>query len=152
MPVPEGALALRPHVPGARLTTETVIRALCVGVALAGAETLHGIVRMKFLAPRVGKARAVKIAIVSGSLIAFGVCYALVPMVGLSGTKEHLVLGAALAAFMASFDLALGIFLLRRPWSKALEDFNPAKGNYLVFGLVLLACFPAIVEGLRAGR
>ncbi len=50
---------------------------------------------------------------------------------------------------MATFDLAMGMLLLRRPWRKALQDFNPATGNLLVFGLLLLVLFPTLVARLR---
>lgn len=114
-------------------------------MVLAGVETLHGIARTVLLVPRIGKERALKLSIVSGSLLAFAVCSWLVPGVGLTGMREHVVLGLCLAAFMAAFDLAMGRWLLRRSWSKALQDFNPATGNYLVFGLGLLVCMPAVV-------
>ena len=47
-----------------------LLRLASLCVLLAGAETLHGIARTVLLAPRVGKALAVKLSIVSGSLIA----------------------------------------------------------------------------------
>jgi drug/metabolite transporter (DMT)-like permease len=101
------------------------------------------------LVPRVGKERATRLSIVSGSLLAFAVCYLLVPGIGLKSTPQHLTLGLCLALFMAAFDLAMGMLLLRRPWRKALQDFNPATGNLLIFGLVLLVLFPALVARLR---
>lgn len=132
------------------MTTDTIIRALALCVVLAGTETLHGIARTVLLAPRVGKELAIKLSIVSGSLLAFVVCYLLVPGVGLTTFGEHLVLGLCLAGFMAGFDLAMGMLLLRRSWRKALQDFNPATGNLLIFGLALLILFPALVAHLRA--
>ena len=50
---------------------------------------------------------------------------------------------------MATFDLLMGRLLLRRPWSKALDDFDPATGNLLVVGLALLVVFPVWVMHLR---
>jgi hypothetical protein len=129
---------------------EIALRALALCVALAGAETLHGITRATLLVPRVGKARALRISIVSGSALAFAVCYFLVPTVGLATIGQHLILGAGLALFMALFDLVMGKLLLRRSWRKALDDFNPATGNLLVVGLALLVLFPAVVAVLRS--
>jgi hypothetical protein len=133
------------------MTADTIVRVLSLCVVLAGAETLHGIARTVFVVPRIGKERAHKLSIVSGSALAFGVCYLLVPGVGLGTLTQQLLLGAFLAAFMAGFDLAMGMLLLRRPLKKALTDFNPWAGNYLVFGLVLLTLFPALVSLLRRG-
>jgi hypothetical protein len=50
---------------------------------------------------------------------------------------------------LAGFDRALGILLLKRPFRKALDDFTPATGNLLVFGLAALFIIPALVAGLR---
>lgn len=134
------------------MTTDTLIRALALCVVLAGTETLHGIARTMLLVPSVGKGLAIKLSILSGSLLAFLICYFMVPGVGLVTTQEHLVLGIVLAAFMAAFDIAMGKLLLRRSWSKALQDFNPATGNFLVFGLILLVFIPALVAQIRAGN
>jgi drug/metabolite transporter (DMT)-like permease len=131
------------------MNSETVLRALALCVVLAGTETLHGIARAVLLVPRVGKERATRLSILSGSLLAFAVCYLLVPGIGLRSTAQHLALGICLALFMAAFDLAMGMLLLRRPWRKALQDFNPATGNLLLFGLVLLVLFPALVARVR---
>lgn len=128
------------------MTLDTALRFLSLCVALAGAETLHGIARTVWLVHRVGKARALKLSIVSGSLLAFGVCWLLVPGFGLQGLGAQLALGLGLALFMAAFDLAMGMLLLRRTWAKALQDFNPATGNYLVFGLGWLMLAPAMVS------
>lgn len=126
-----------------------IIRILSLCVVLAGVETLHGIARTVWLVPRLGKARALKLSIVSGSLLAFAVCYGLAPGIGLATLHAHLMLGLGLAGFMAAFDLALGKLLLRRSWAKAFEDFNPASGNLLIFGLALLALYPAAIAWLR---
>jgi hypothetical protein len=134
------------------MSEETVLRALALCVALASVETLHGIARTVWLVPRVGKERALKLSIVSGSLLALGVCWLLVPAMGLHRLGQQLALGLGLALFMAGFDLSLGVLLLRRPWRRVLQqDFNPASGNYLLLGLILLLFFPALVMGLRAG-
>jgi len=125
------------------------IAALCV--ALASVETLHGIARTVWLVPRIGKQRATQLSIVSGSLLAFAVCYLLVPGTGVTGALPLLGVGAVLAAFMALFDIALARWLLHRTWSKVWADFNPATGNYLALGLVLLVALPNLVMWLRGG-
>jgi hypothetical protein len=121
--------------------------ALCV--VLAGAETLHEIARTRFVVPRIGKERALKLSIVSGTALAFGICYLLVPGVGLSSAFAHLVLGLVWALFTASFDLAMGMLLIKRSLARALTDFNPATGNLLVFGLAALVLIPAVVAYIR---
>ncbi len=131
------------------MTPDTVIRTLALCVALAGAETLHGIARTIFVVPRLGKQRALKLSILSGTALAFGICYFLVPGIGLSTVFSHLMLGLTLALFMAIFDLVMGVLLFRRSWSKALGDFNPATGNLLVIGLTALVVIPLLVAYIR---
>lgn len=131
------------------MNTDTLIRIIALCVALAGAETLHGIARTVLVVPRLGKARALKLSIFTGTALAFGICYVLVPGIGLRGDAAHLMLGGVLALFMASFDLAMGMLLLRRPLAKALADFNPATGNWLVFGLMALGWVPLLVARLH---
>ncbi len=131
------------------MTFDALVRSLSLCIVLAGTETLHGIARNVLLAPRIGKVRATKVSIVSGSLLAFAVCYLLVPGIGLRTVAGHLYLGAGVALFMAGFDVAMGRLLLKRSWARAFSDFNPATGNYLIFGLALLIFFPLVVAMVR---
>jgi hypothetical protein len=119
------------------------ITALCV--VLASAETLHGIFRTTLVTPRIGKERAIKLSAFTGTLLAFVICWALVPGIGLRSPSAHLLLGFGLAAFMASFDIAVGRLLMRKAWSKIWPEFNPRTGNYLAYGLLALCFIPFVV-------
>lgn len=124
------------------MASDTLLRIAALCVLLASAETLHGIVRTVLVTPRIGKARALPLSALTGTLLAAAICWWWVPGIGLHSAGAHLALGVGLAAFMASFDLALGRWLLHKPWSKVLRDFDPSTGNYLSFGLVALAFIP----------
>ena len=130
------------------MTSDTVIHAVALCVVLACAETLHGIVRTVLVVPRLGKERALKLSALSGSVLAFVICFFLVPGVGLD-SGAHLLLGVVVASFMAGFDIAVGRFLMRKAWRKIWPDFNPATGNHLSFGLSFLVVTPALVAWLR---
>ena len=125
------------------------VRVASLCVVLAGVEMLHGIARTVWLAPKVGKERALKLSVVSGIILALGVCSLLVPSIGLQGLEEHLLLGLGLAAFMAAFDVAVGKFIMRFKWPRIWRDFNPSSGNYLSIGLVALTLIPALVWWAR---
>ena len=122
------------------------IGALCV--VLACAETLHGIARTTLVTPRLGKALAIKLSALTGTLLALGICWVLVPGIGLQSPLAHFALGIALASFMAGFDIAIGRYLMRKSWAKIWPDFNPATGNYLLFGLIALVFIPLAVRHL----
>ncbi|MBI1423332.1 MAG: hypothetical protein GC149_07690 [Gammaproteobacteria bacterium] len=128
--------------------SDEIVRIVSLCIVLAGVETLHGIVRAAVLVPRIGKRKALKLSIVTGSILAFAVCYCLVPPIGPHTLKEQLGLGLILALFMATFDIVLSKTLLRRNWGRILDDFNPATGNYLLYGLLLLVCYPYLVMKL----
>lgn len=131
------------------MTTDALIRIVSLCVVLAGAETLHGIARTVWVIPRIGKDRAIRWSALTGSVLALGICWWLVPPIGLSGAVQHLVLGLLLTAFMAGFDIAIGMLLMRKPWRKVAPDFDPRTGNYLLFGLLFLSLAPWIVWTLR---
>ena len=112
---------------------------------LASAETLHGIARAVLVAPRVGKERALKISAVTGTVIAFGICFFQVPGIGLRTPSAHLALGVGLAIFMAAFDIFIGRFLMHKPWRKLWPDFDPRTGNHLIYGLLCLCFIPLTI-------
>ncbi len=126
-----------------------LLRFVALCVLLAGAETLHGVARTIFLAPRIGKTLAIKLSVVTGTFLAFGICYFFVPGVGAEGTQEHLLLGLGLAAFMATFDVVIGRLVMRFKWPRIWQDFNPRSGNYLTIGLALLAAIPSLIWWIR---
>jgi hypothetical protein len=127
------------------MTADTLLRIVALCVILAGAEMLHGIARTKLLTPRIGKEKAVKLSALTGSLLALAICFVWVPSIGLQSAPAHMLLGIALAVFMASFDIAVGRWLMRKAWHKIWPDFNPASGNYLLFGLSALCVIPLVV-------
>ncbi|NTW85089.1 MAG: hypothetical protein HGB30_02880 [Holophagaceae bacterium] len=127
---------------------EPALRTLALCLALAGVETLHGLARMRFLVPRIGMKRAQRISIVTGSLLALLVCSVGVPGLGLHSRTSLLGLGLVLAAFMAAFDMLIGRLVARRSWKVVLQDFDPRRGNLLVFGLLVLLLAPLLVMGL----
>lgn len=128
---------------------ELALRLLSTCVALAGVEMLHGIVRVRLLVPRLGRARAQRVATFTGCLLAFCVCWLLVPTLGVHGRTPLLAVGLAFSAFMALFDVSVARWLMRRPWASIPEDFDPRRGNFLVFGLAFLVLAPSLVMALR---
>lgn len=128
-----------------------LIDTLSLCMLLASAETLHGIARTLWVAPHLGKQRAQRWSVLSGSLLAFGLCWWRVPGFGLQGAVPHLLLGTVLALFMAAFDLALLRWVMRRPWRVALQDLDPRHGNLLLLGLGVLCLTPWAASVLRDG-
>lgn len=112
---------------------------------LATVEMLHGIVSVRVVVPWLGRLHAQRLSIVTGSLLAFSVCWFIIPSLGISEISGLLAIGCVLAVFMASFDIAVTRFLMHRPWRTIHHEFDPRRGNYLVFGLLFLVVAPVIV-------
>lgn len=132
------------------MDTNSLIRIAALCVVLACAETLHGIFRTVVVIPRIGKERAIKLSALTGTVLAFAICWMLVPDIGLRTPGGHVLLGIGLAAFMAVFDIAVGRLLMRKAWAKIWPDFNPATGNYLAYGLAALCFIPLVVWFAKA--
>lgn len=129
---------------------ETVVRIGALCVLLASAETLHGIVRTVLVTPRIGKERAIKLSAVTGTALAFAICFLQVPGIHLPSPSAHLALGVGLSLFMAAFDIGIGRWLMHKQWNKIWPDFDPRTGNYLLYGLVCLSFIPLLVWYLRS--
>lgn len=127
------------------MTPDALLRILALCIVLACAETLHGIARTTLVIPRLGKERAIKLSAITGTILALAICWLLVPDIHLQSPSAHLLLGVFLAVFMASFDIAVGRWLMRKSWTKIWPDFNPATGNFLLYGLFALCFIPMMV-------
>jgi hypothetical protein len=120
-----------------------------LAAALAVTETLHGIVRNAFIAPKIGRKRAQRYSIFSGTRLAFGLCYAALPFLPLQTVLQHLMAGIFLALFMALYDMVLARFVFHYRWAAIKREFDPKSGNYLLYGLLMLCFIPLVTAFLR---
>lgn len=133
---------------------ELLPRCLALALLLAGTETLNGMARLRWLVPRLGGRRAQRVSLLSGSILAFLLISLALPSLSLPvqplpSSMALVLLGLALAAFMAAYDAALGRWVFQRSWRAVLQDFNPAHGNTLVLGVVVLSLSPLLASLLR---
>ncbi|PKN51869.1 MAG: hypothetical protein CVU55_10255 [Deltaproteobacteria bacterium HGW-Deltaproteobacteria-13] len=73
----------------------------------------------------------------------------MVPWLDVNVGYQLVLIGLALALFMALFDIMLARFVVKLKWELIVNDFNPAKGNYLIVGLILLIMIPYAVMKLK---
>ena len=85
-----------------------IFRAFLIWLLVAAAETVHGILRVRFLNRRVGDHRARQIAVFSGSTIVLMIAWLSVPWIGAVNTPELLTVGALWLVLMLGFDVAVG--------------------------------------------
>jgi hypothetical protein len=113
------------------------------------AETLHGILRMAFLTPRLGDRRARQVGVFSGSVIILTIGWYLVPWIEPRSVKESLSAGALWVILMLAFELALGRLVLGYSWQRLTEDYNLCNGGFLGLGMMVLFLTPLITAKLR---
>lgn len=126
------------------MDTALFLRSVAVWLAVASAETLHGIARVRFLNPRVGDVRARRIGVASGSLIILGIALVSAPWIAARGTLQWLAVGLVWLALMLAFDIGLGRWVFHLSWQRISADFNPLEGGWLAAGMAFLAAAPLI--------
>ena len=125
------------------------LRSFAVWLLIAGAEVVHGILRMQYLRPLVGDLRARQIAIISGSLIILAIAYLTRRFVRAQGSGQLIAVGLFWALLMVSFDLALGRYVIGYSWSRLLQDFDPTRGGFMLAGVAVMVLAPWLVAGRR---
>lgn len=125
------------------------IKLVCLAIALAGTETLHGILRTLFLHRLLGAPLAKRLSVITGSALALLVCWLMVPWLDVHEPAALLLIGGFLAAFMATFDIVLGHYVVHLPWRVVLADFDLRRGNLLLLGLAFLVWCPWLAMILR---
>jgi hypothetical protein len=115
-------------------------------ILVACSETLNGIARTVFLNKRVGIKKAKRISMASALILCLLICYWYVPLLNIHTDKGLLLLGISLSSFMVLFDIVLGRFVIKAKWETIMDDFNLAKGNLPVLGIIVMALCPLLAS------
>jgi hypothetical protein len=127
-------------------------RGVLVWLLIAAAESVHGILRVTLLQPRLGELPARQVALVSGALVIVVIATLTIRWIGAAGVRQQLALGALWLALMVVFDIAVGRSVFGYPWSRIAADFNPVAGGYLGAAMLVLLVAPWLAAGLRGLR
>lgn len=92
-----------------------ILKALLVWLAIAVAEVLHGMLRVRLLNRRVGNRRARQIAVFTGSGIILIIAWLTVPWIGVSSTADGPGVGLLWLALRLAFEIAFGLWVFRAP-------------------------------------
>ncbi len=117
-------------------------KALAIIVLLILLEIGNGIFRMKFLLPRFKNHRSRQIGVLSGCTIIFIVSLLSIKWIGVTNPSEALQVGLLWIFVMLLFEILFGKLFFRMPWKKIFDDFNIAKGNLLLIGMIFLLFAP----------
>jgi hypothetical protein len=126
-----------------------VAKAAIVCVVIALVETLHGILRVRFLNSRLGDHRARQISVFTGSAMILLIGWFTIPWIGPSSLWESLAVGALWLILMLTFDLGLGRLYFGFSWRRLAMDFDVRQGGFLGFGMTVLFLTPLIIATIR---
>lgn len=128
-----------------------ILRALLTGLLVVAAEMLHGIFRVKFLNPRVGDRTARRLGVFSGSALLFVLAWLVSPWLDPTASSARaLVVGSVWLSMLIALDVGVGRLVFRFRWKRILDDFNPAKGSFLLFGMAFAFFCPLLASLLRS--
>jgi hypothetical protein len=126
-----------------------ILKALLGAMLIALAETIHGVLRVALLNPRVGDRRARQIAVFSGSTIILIIAWFLVPWIHATGDAELLAVGLVWLLFLLAFEVAVGRLLMRASWKRIASDFDIRRGGLLGIGMAVLLVAPYLAAKAR---
>ncbi len=141
--------------PGSREVTGTGevpwVRATLVWMLIMLLETAHGIVRNVFIAAAIGDLRARQWGVLVGSLLVLLVTLLLWRWMKAHTTRAQLIVGGYWVILTLAFEFSLGR-LTGLTWSRLLEDYNPARGGFMLFGLAVMFFAPWLVAQWLTNR
>lgn len=126
-----------------------LLKAILVWLAIAVAETLHGILRVRFLNRQIGDHRSRQVGVFSGSLIILAISWFTLPWIGPRSVGDCLAVGGLWTTLMLAFDVGFGRLFLRMPWTRIRADFDVRKGGFLAVGMAVLFLAPLIIAKVR---
>lgn len=118
-----------------------------IGIALL--EMSHGILRAKFLAPRVGDFRSRQLGVATGSLLILAYAWFVFPYISFHGPSDALLVGGVWLVCMLLFEFIVGRWVFHFPWKWLLNDFNFFQGRLLALGMIVLAAAPWLCGRFR---
>lgn len=128
---------------------ELFIRALSIWALIAFLEMIQGILRARFLAPKVGDLRSRQIGVFSGSIIFFVITFFSFDWLGITSPQQAFWVGGLWFFCMMLFEFSVGHFVFHFSLKWLLNDFNFFKGRLLAFGMLFLALSPYLVGKIR---
>jgi hypothetical protein len=126
-------------------------RALTLWLAIAVAESLHGIGRALWLLPVVGPFRAHQIGVAIACALIFAIAWAGIRWLGSESLAQHLQVGLLWLVLMLSFEIALGL-ARGVPIANIAAEYDPRQGGLMAFGMLFLLVSPALAATTRGLR
>lgn len=126
-------------------------RALAVWLLMAAAESVHGALRELFTVPVLGRPAAQQLGFFTGCVIILTVAILTAPWLRAGTRAQQWRVGAFWVALMLCLEFGLGL-VRGLPLSRIIDDYNPARGGLMLFGMLLLLLSPLVGARLRTLR
>ncbi len=133
------------------MPSSLLLKGFLIWLLIAGVETIHGILRAKFLAPGVGDFRSRQIGVITGSLLIFFISFSTFPYFSYQSSLEAIIVGFQWLLLMLAFEFLLGRFVFGFSWKWLLQEYAFRKGKILIFGMIFLL-FAPYLSGIVKGR
>jgi hypothetical protein len=128
-----------------------LLRAFLVWLVIIAVETVHGTLRILFIAPAVGDFRSRQIGVFIGSALILAVALGLICWIKAADIWRLLLIGLIWVALTFVFEIALGI-LTGLSTERMLEDYDLTNGGLMPLGMLFLLFTPTIAARLRKCR
>jgi predicted anti-sigma-YlaC factor YlaD len=112
-------------------------RGLLVFLLIMAVETVHGVLRGLFLAPRVGEEMAGRIGWPVALVLVLLIAWATIRWIGLRGTRPLVALVAAWAVLTIAFEVMIGM-LRGMGMPEIMAELNPLTGTIPYSAAVML--------------
>jgi len=126
-------------------------RTFAVWMLLIISESVHGLIRQRFIAPEIGDLPSRQLGVFTGSLIIFALYLLTAGWMNLRTLASQLLAGLLWVTLTVLFEFGLGMALGYLP-ERLLSDYDILHGGYMAFGLLFMLVAPALAAGIRSRR
>jgi hypothetical protein len=124
-------------------------RSFVVWILIILAETVHGILRVIMLEPRIGDLAARQIAVFTGSAIIFGIAYVCIRWINAPGNWSLFIVGIFWMVLTVGFEVVVGRFVMGFTWDRILAEYNISTGSLMPLGLAFLVVVPLLAARMK---
>jgi len=135
-------------IPQGTAARTVLARGGAVWMVIAVAETVHGVLRNRFLVPVVGQHRAGQIGVIVGSLIILVVAWLSIRWIGAGRKAQLLGVGGLWLVLMLAFEVGLGR-ALGISWDRIVSAYDLTQGGLMLIGMGVLFLAPLLAARLR---
>ncbi len=130
--------------------TSLVVKGLLMWLLFAAVAITSGILREKFLTPRLGSLRAHQLGTLAVLAVVFLLIYFLLgPTLSEIPPGKTWMLGLTWLGMTICFEFLFGHFVVGHSWKHLLTDYNIMEGRLWGLFLLGIAIFPRLIQVLK---